>query len=307
MADTLSPQDQDVVDELRSKGVDVIRVSYSDLMGVDRGRDILIEQVGSAIGHGMAFCRAVFHTTPMGDVVPIQGGLESGLPDIKVRPDLSHVALVPWEPGVAWCIGDVFDEDGTPAPDAPRNVAKRVAEQLAELGLSAVVGPELEFFLCEVADGHPSGHRRYGDAPGNVYVVGFKGDPQNVLLRGLRALRDTGILVTAANHEFSGGQFEINLDHSEMLDSADRAFRMKSGVQEIARHHGMLGDIHGQAVQRRGRQRASTCTCRSSRRAPGTNVFSALTATAASTGCRSSGLPRDRRRPRPRAGAWPLC
>ena len=46
--------------------------------------------------------------------------------------------------------------------------------------------------------------------------------------------------MTAANHEFCGGQFEINLNHSDLLDAADRAFRMKSAVQEIARHEGML-------------------------------------------------------------------
>jgi glutamine synthetase len=46
--------------------------------------------------------------------------------------------------------------------------------------------------------------------------------------------------VTAANHEFSAGQFEINLNHSQLVDAADRAFRMKSAVQEIARHEGLL-------------------------------------------------------------------
>ena len=56
----------------------------------------------------------------------------------------------------------------------------------------------------------------------------------------LRYLRDASLQVTAANHEFCGGQFEINLNHSDLLDAADRAFRMKSAVQEIARHEGML-------------------------------------------------------------------
>ena len=56
----------------------------------------------------------------------------------------------------------------------------------------------------------------------------------------LRYMRDAALQVTAANHEFSPGQFEINLNHSELLDAADRAFRMKSAVQEIARHEGML-------------------------------------------------------------------
>src|SRR5262249_59652446 len=38
----------------------------------------------------------------------------------------------------------------------------------------------------------------------------------------------------------SPGQFEINLGHSELADAADRSFRLKSAVQEIARHHGLL-------------------------------------------------------------------
>ena len=61
-----------------------------------------------------------------------------------------------------------------------------------------------------------------------------------MLLTMLRNMRDASLQVTAANHEFSPGQFEINLNHSDLLDAADRAFRMKSAVQEIARHEGML-------------------------------------------------------------------
>ena len=78
-----------LVEDLRSKGIDVIRVSYPDLIGVDRGRDVLLEELQSVMGHGIAFCRAVYHTSPMGDVVPVQGGIESGLPDISAKPDLS--------------------------------------------------------------------------------------------------------------------------------------------------------------------------------------------------------------------------
>jgi glutamine synthetase len=102
---------------------------------------------------------------------------------------------------------------------------------------NGIIGPELSF------------HRRAGRQgrlsvtptnPENVYVVGRKGDPAGMLLTMLRSLRDVGLRVTAANHEFCPGPFEINLDHSELLDAADRAFRLKSAVQEIARLHGRM-------------------------------------------------------------------
>jgi glutamine synthetase len=212
-------------------------VSYPDLIGVDRGKDLVLDALPAALDHGIAFCRAVFHTSPVADVVPVQGGLELGLPDISVRPDLDTLTAIPWEPGVAWCIGDVFEGDGEPARESPRAVARNVAAKLGELGLSAMIGPELEYFLCEP---HGSGYRRYADDPGNVYVVGRKGDPKGLLLRTLRQLRDAGLRVTAANHEFSAGQFEVNLHHSGLVDAADRAFRLKSAVQELARQEGLL-------------------------------------------------------------------
>jgi len=230
----------DIVDELRARSIDVIRVSYSDMIGTDRGRDVLLDELGTAMGHGLAFCRAIYHTTPRGDVVPVQGGLESGLPDIKARPDLSTLTDLPWEPGAAWVLADVFAEDGGPAGEGPRHVARHVSDKLAEIGLQAVIGPELEFYVCEPDPTCDRGWKRYADEPGNVYVVGRKGDPKGILLTMLRYLRDAQLQVTAANHEFSAGQFEINLNHSELVDAADRAFRMKSGVQEIARHEGML-------------------------------------------------------------------
>jgi len=227
-----------VCERLRADGVDVVRVSYPDLIGVDRGRDVLLDELPAAIGHGLAFCRAVFHTSPMGDVVPVQGGLEAGLPDIHVRPDLATLTPLPWEPNAAWCLGDATTPDGAPAPESPRVVVRRVADQITDLGYTLTCGPELEFYLCQ-RDADGSWHR-YANELGNVYVVGRKGDPRGLLLRMLRQLRDAGLHVTAANHEFAPGLFDLNLGHWVVADAADRSFRLKSAVQEIARQQDLL-------------------------------------------------------------------
>jgi glutamine synthetase len=163
-----------VCERLRADGVDVVRVSYPDLIGVDRGRDVLLDELPAAVGHGLAFCRAVYHTSPMGDVVPVQGGLEEGLPDIHVRPDLATLAPLPWEPSAAWCLGDATTPDGVPAAESPRNVVRRVADQVSGLGYTLICGPELEFYLCQR---DPEGRwRRYADELGNVYVIARQRD-----------------------------------------------------------------------------------------------------------------------------------
>ncbi|MEH0548439.1 glutamine synthetase family protein [Streptomyces sp. B21-105] len=236
-----SPDIRRHMERLAAEGVDVVRVQYPDLMGTDRARDVLLDHLPSAGEHGLAFCRAVYHTTPQGDVVPVAGGLDAGLPDVCVRPDLSTAVPLPWEPGVAACLGEVTDPaTGEPAAESPRDLLRTVLARCAEQGLRPVVGPELEYFLLEPAPGTPTGWRRAPETTGAVYTAGLRADPSNHLLRTLRLLRDLGLGVTNGNHEFDGGQIEINLTHSDALDAADRAFRFKAAVKELARKEGKL-------------------------------------------------------------------
>ncbi|MEV5753730.1 glutamine synthetase family protein [Actinoallomurus sp. NPDC052308] len=239
-----APDTSDVrphLNRLAEEGIDVVRVTYPDLIGTDRARDVLLHSLPAAQEHGLAFCRAVYHTSPQGDVVPVAGGLDAGLPDICVRPDLSTLAPLPWEPGVAWCLGEATDPvTGDPAAESPRDLLRTVLARAAEAGVRPVVGPELEYFLLEPAPDRPTGWRRAPETAGAVYTAGLRADPNNHLLRTLRRLHDLGIGVITGNHEFDGGQYEINLTHSDALDAADRAFRFKAAVKELARQEGRL-------------------------------------------------------------------
>ncbi len=231
---------QPAADELSRQGIDVVRLGYCDLIGTDRGRDLLVNRFARTAGGGVAFCRSVYGTSPRGDVVDMAGGLSDGLPDLLAFPDVTTMQPVPWEPGVAHCIADLFNPDGNPSQESPRQVLRSVCERFAELGMRPIVGPELEFYVLEESTTAKSGWQRYGEGSGNVYVSGLKGDPENVLLTALRQLGDYGIDVVAANHEFSSGQFEINLWHSDALDAADRAHRFKAAVKELSRSLGKL-------------------------------------------------------------------
>jgi glutamine synthetase len=223
---------------LTEQGVDVLRVAFCDIIGTERSRDVLVADLPRTLSSGAAFCRSVYGTNPQGGEVDIKGGRGEGMPDVIAVPDLSTVRVLPWEPGVAHCLADLVNPDHTPADQAPRQVLRKVIDQFAALGMQPVVGPELEFYVQEPNPAQPGGWRRYGDVAGNIYVSGLKGDPDNFLLRTLRHLGRYGLGAVAGNHEFSPGQFEINLWHSAALDAADRAFRFKSAIKELARQEG---------------------------------------------------------------------
>ncbi|OKI02245.1 glutamine synthetase [Streptomyces sp. CB02923] len=245
-------QARQAVAALRAQDIDVVRVVYPDLLGADRARDILVSHLPTAARQGLAFCRAVYHTSPQSDTVPMPGGLSAGMPDISVRPDLDTLHGLPWEPGVAWCLGDALDPaTGRPALESPRDLLRGVLDRCGE-ELHPVIGPELEYYLCERDEGAVTGWSPYGRSPGNVYSAGLRGDPDGHLLRTLRHLKELEIGVTAGNREFGSGQFEINLDHSPALDAADRAFRFKSAVKEIARTEGRLATFMARPFNEEG-------------------------------------------------------
>ena len=225
---------------LTEQEVDVVRLAYSDLIGAERGRDLLVRHFARTAADGVAFCRSIYGTSPMGDVVDIEGGLSAGLPDLLAVPDLGTIRPVPWEPGVVHVLADLYNPDGSPSQESPRNVLRRVIDRFATLDMRPMVGPELEFYVLEESPAAPNGWKRYGEGTGNVYTAGYKGDPENTLLASLRKLEAYGLDVVAANHEFASGQFEINLWHSEALDAADRAFRFKNAIQELARMQGRM-------------------------------------------------------------------
>ena len=115
--------------------------------------------------------------------------------------------------------------------------------------------PELDFFLLERDEEAPGGLRRYVDELSRVYTVGPISDPRGIVLQMLLACEQLGLGAFAANHEFMNSQYEINVDHSEALDAADRAFLLKAigWSAEPRGAGGMVATFGGQAVQRPGR------------------------------------------------------
>ena len=74
---------------------------------------------------------------------------ESGYGDMVMRPDLSTLRLVPWLPGTALVMADLQWHDTSPVAAAPRSVLRAQTDRLAERGLAAFVGTELEFIVFD--------------------------------------------------------------------------------------------------------------------------------------------------------------
>jgi glutamine synthetase len=223
-------------------GVTTVRLSYPDLHGIARGKEFPASFFDHLSEDGAAHCEAIMTVDLAHNVV---SGFEHGFQDILARPDAATLARIPWDPEVAWCIADLERMNGDPYGCDSRAVLKRAVQQYVDRGLIPVLGPELEFYLCEPDPSAEWGYRRYVDNPSHVYTVGAVADPRGVLREMLHACADLGLGAYAANHEFGRSQYEINLRHSDALSACDRAFLFKTTVKEMSSRHGLLATFIG--------------------------------------------------------------
>jgi glutamine synthetase len=226
-----------------------IRVLFPDLHGVARGKEVPIAEFDDVTERGLGFCAAVMGTDLRHTPVV---GADAGYPDLIARPDMSTMATLPWEPGVASCLANLEPAPGgAPIPD-PRGAVRRAVEDLRTIGLEPIVAAELEFFLLKSDPAATHGIRRHLDQASMVYTVGPQADPDGIVRRIAQGLDQLGLDVLAFNHEFMNGQYEINLRHTGALRAADRAFRLKAAVKDIAAQHGLAATFMGRPFNDQG-------------------------------------------------------
>ncbi|MET8980034.1 glutamine synthetase family protein [Streptomyces sp. NPDC004539] len=259
--------------DLTAHGVDLVRVLWSDLHGVARGKELAAAELPRFAGHGVAFCQAAMVTDLGGN--PLRGPESdgSGWPDADARIDPGTLFRPGWLPGTAFLLAEVTDPaaGGTPLRFDPRSLLRRQIDRALALGLHPVVAPELEFYLLREDPAAAHGWRAYLDRDTSGYVVGTLYDPDDMLPLLIRECRALGLGVHGGIQEFSGGQFEINHSHGPALDAADRAFLFKYAVKELAARHRMRATFMGKPFA--DRAGSGSHTHLSLTDASGTNLF----------------------------------
>lgn len=232
--------------ELSSRGVEMVRLLYSDVHGIYRGKDFLVGLYDRVIEHGLNFAVANLVDGINGEPLSGPGSFaERGFPDMEVKPIPGSLRQIPWRPTTAWCVGRVTP--GSIGADfSTRSLLERVVERCSALGLTPIVAPELEFYLFRQDDA--GAVSRYVDRHAMVYSVGERADPDGVVRDLLMAAHRLDLGVTAANHEFGRGQYEINMEHGEALATADRTFMVKAMIKELAAANGLLATFMGKPL-----------------------------------------------------------
>jgi glutamine synthetase len=238
------------VDQLRadveSGAVDTVLVMVTDMQGRLQGKRLHARYfLDTVLEHGTEGCNYLLAVDV--DMTTVDGyamsSWDRGYGDFMMVPDLATLRRIPWHPGTVALLADLAWDDGSDVVASPRQILKRQLARLAEAGMDAFVGTELEFivFRDSYEQAWTSGYR--GMTPANLYNIDYSmlGTARiEPLLRRIRnSMNGAGMQVESAKGECNLGQHEIAFLYADALRTCDNHVLYKLGAKEIAAQEGM--------------------------------------------------------------------
>jgi glutamine synthetase len=222
---------------IKDYGIEMIRLEFTDVNGINRGKLLPADMIDEVVEHGIAFAAATMTVCYDGNVVKVPGISEYIYDDMKVMADLSTFAILPYLEKTALIIGDLYYH-GQPMAQGPRNFLKKIIKEYQDMGLNPIAASEFEFFLFNKTDNGEL--QPYTDKVGNVYTSNRRIDPKGILTLFTKTFKEMNFKVLYMNHEFFPGQFEINWSHSQALRNADESAAFRGVCKDIAD----INDMH---------------------------------------------------------------
>lgn len=216
------------------EGIHTVAMGLGDLNGIMRGKRIPSTHWKTNCEQGNAMSIAQFAIDMTCDVwdTPYVN-FDTGYPDMHMFPLTKPVAL-PWEPGVAFCLGRAVGADHNPVPIDPRNTLVRQVRRAADMGFTVKIGAELEFYLLDPETGQPK------DSGIQVYSLARAAELEHVLGPIRQQINEAGIPIEQSNPEYAPGQVEVNIRYDEAMTTADNVIMFRSLVKQLAHAHGYL-------------------------------------------------------------------
>jgi glutamine synthetase len=238
------------LDELRqliaTGEIDTVILALTDMQGRLQGKrlsaEFFLNEVVEHYSEGCNYLLAV--DTDMNTVDGYDmSSWARGYGDFVMRPDMATLRRIPWHPGTALVVADLTWLDGTPVVASPRQILLAQTARLAERGLVALAGTELEFVVYNDTY-EQAWAKNYRDlSPANDYNVDYSilGTSRiEPLLRRLRiGMAGAGMYVESAKGECNLGQHEIAFRYAEAVTTCDNHSIYKTGAKEIAAQDGM--------------------------------------------------------------------
>ena len=209
----------------KKNGVKYFFVSFVDLFGVLRSKLVPATAIDEIQSEGAGF--AGFATWL--DMSPADS-------DMFGIPDGDSVIQLPWNKEIAWVASDLY-MDGKPVEASPRVALKAQIAKANKLGMHMKSGVECEYFLVNSDGTALSDPKDTQEKP--CYDSSALMRRYDVITEICDSMISMGWKPYQNDHEDANGQFEMNWDFSDCLQTADRHAFFKFMTKTIAEKHGL--------------------------------------------------------------------
>jgi len=247
----------DLVAQVKSRGIETVRVLFVDQHGILRGKTIVASAFDSVFGAGLAVPSTlllkdtshrtafdVWSHTSKADAGPMQGA-----GDVLLVPCPDTFRVLPWSPHSAWIFCDVVFRNGRPVPFSSRHVLRSAMDQLADQGMESVIGLEVEFHIFERING-ATGHHQSGMpgtpvetrnlAQGYQFLTETRyGELEAVLDTLRRTAQGLGLAVRSVEVEMGPSQVEFTFDPADPMTQADALVMFRTMVKQVCAAQGL--------------------------------------------------------------------
>ncbi|MFJ9616498.1 glutamine synthetase family protein [Streptomyces noursei] len=226
--------------------VEEVIVSVPDLQGRLQGSRLSVPHfLDEAAEQGFAACLYLLASDVEMNTGPGYAidAWQSGFGDFVLRPDPATLRTLPWDEGTALVLADAVWSDGRAVEVAPRQILRTQLDRLAERGLAAFAGTELEFLVFRETYRQAWDRRYHGLETATTYNVDYSlqglAEIEPVVRRIRREMVRAGLTMETARAECHAGQYEIVFRYDEAMATCDNHVFFKNGAKQIAAQEGV--------------------------------------------------------------------
>jgi glutamine synthetase len=257
LSDAFCAEAADLLQRVRSEGIETVRVLFADQHGILRGKTIVADAFDSLFSAGLnvpstlllkdTSHRTAFPVWSEADDGP--ASLMQGASDVLLVPRPETFRVLPWSPHSAWILCTPVMRDGSPVPFASQAVLQTAVDRLAGQGMAATLGLEVEFQVFErTSDAREHGQSGMPGAPvetrnlaqGYQYLTETRyGEMESVLDLIRRNAQGLGLQVRSVEIEMGPSQVELTFAPADPVTQADAMVMFRTMVKEVCAREGL--------------------------------------------------------------------
>jgi glutamine synthetase len=238
--------DKEIIQYVKDQPSGKVKIALTDIDGILRGKYISTEKFLSVVGSNTGVCDVIFgwdSNDVAYDNVEYTGW-HTGYPDAAAKIDLATFRKIPWENDVPFFLGELMDKNGQPSPVCPRQLLKKVLNDVNSQGYLPYFSQEFEWYNFAETPQSINDKQFKNLTPLTPGMFGYsilRSSLQNPFFNDLfDLLKKFNIPLEGLHTETGPGTYEAAINYSEIIEAADRAVLFKTSVKEIAYKHGCM-------------------------------------------------------------------